>query len=219
MSSPEGSLPDFSQFHSLELGTRIAEGGDSVVYRFGGYVVKEYKNSIYIDQVTQYQKATEQVVASLIEDPLTQEVKIGDETWDGRYYANPIIEVLSPQHSIGLVKAVSRYIAGPNGNDLMLGTNVYTGRLHQQLDELGDTAEATFLREIGRKMPERKLRDNFLRSTLSNALMERIRIVTGVRNLRTLSALNIKYRANTENQTLNMIVTDFADDLEDLVFP
>jgi hypothetical protein len=68
-------------------------------------------------------------------------------------------------------------------------------------------------------MPERKLRDNFLRSTLSNALMERIRIVTGVRNLRTLSALNIKYRANTENQTLNMIVTDFADDLEDLVFP
>ena len=209
MSSPEGSLPDFTQFHSLELGTRIAEGGDSVVYRFGGYVVKEYKNSIYIDQV----------VASLIEDPLTQEVKIGDETWDGRYYANPIIEVLSPQHSVGLVKAVSRYIAGPNGNDLMLGTNVYTGRLHQQLDELGDTAEATFLREIGRKMPERKLRDNFLRSTLSNALMERIRIVTGVRNLRTLSALNIKYRANTENQTLNMIVTDFADDLEDLVFP
>ncbi len=219
MSSPEGSLPDLAQFYALNEGTRIAEGGDSVVHKVGGFVVKEYKPFIHIDQLSQYQKATGQVEASLVADPLTHVVLIGDEEWTARYFANPILEVLQPQHTSDVARAVSRYVPGPNGNDLIAGPNVHTGRLYKQLAELGDTSESRLLGEIGMRMSDPKFKADFLRSTISTGLIGRIREVTGVRNLMILSILNIKFRANLEDRTLSLMVTDFANDLEDLIFP
>lgn len=96
----------------------MAEGGDSIVYRYGDFTLKWYF-SLPLDEVEKYQRITER--AGNILNGETVQIPVSGVGIGLRWYVEPIIEVREITDKLGNKSslAISRYIPGDTLSDVM----------------------------------------------------------------------------------------------------
>lgn len=191
--------------------TMIARGPDSIVHRFGDVVVKEY---IFLDTATllKYQTATNLLSISLTEEPLVQEAVINGEPWEVQYCAIPILQVIDRKQPL----AVSNYVPGPNGFDFL---RTERRNAIPAIAELKDTQEAQYLQLFYEQMKGPEFNKKFMDATISTNFLARLKEVTGIKNVKNFARTNAKVRVDVPGKRLHLLVTDFASNIDEVVFP
>lgn len=193
----------------LSRDTRIAWGTDSSVHRIGNFVVKQYP-FLNLATILEYQRFTNQVAASLVENPLRKNVRIEGNPWIVQFQVVPILKVAEGTYPL----ARSPYVPGPTGFS-MLG---HSYSATPTIEELQDDDERSFLLDLLEKIKDRSYGEHIAVITDAAELAKRVVTETGVKNLRNIARVNTKLRANTTKKELHVVITDLGAHIVGLKF-
>jgi hypothetical protein len=197
---------------NLSWNTKIAVGADSDVHRIGGFVVKEYPH-LDLATLLNYQRFTNQVAVSLVENPLRRNILLKDDPWTVQFSVVQILEVSEGSHP----RARSEYVPGPKGLNMPLGYSLWGAP--PDIQELQDDREKSFLLTLyGHLNDINSYGSRIVAATDTSELGERVREETGVKNLDSIDGVNIKLRANPSRKELRVIVTDLGKYIHMLKF-
>lgn len=193
----------------LSRDTRIAWGVDSSVHRIGGFVVKQYP-FLDLPTIVKYQRFTNQVAASLAKNPLKRNTVIDGDPWTVEFQVIPILKVAKGTYPL----ARSPYVPGPTGLSML-------GHSHSAIpaiNELQDEDERSFLHALFEKLRDRSYDKHIATITDASELVERVVTETNVKNLRNITRVNTKLRANPVQRELKIVITDLGTHVLDLQF-
>lgn len=180
---------------------KIGQGADSVVFRAGEKVIKEYNERVSFQKALEYQMITRAAARDLERNPYEGQLKLDSQIFPLNLSIAPITRVSQAE---GKVKAIADFVPGLTVSDIV-GASKKEEAL-ERVSLVPDKEEADFLQQLLFKDEPMDIKEEWFSIIKFFKGMSKRLGVEGI----TLSTENIKVRFDPSSKRFNFVVTDLC---------